>query len=170
MSYVLRGVVAPTHALQACRALAHGVTVSLEQGLDLLPMTHELFEEARRGDEIDARFALCQLFPAGFEAVLAEWSVAGRVAYLEAEYFGGIGSQFAVVWQRGSIVLGPLVTTEDEPPPAQGWSPISQALRHLGASADGHYDEFDAVGLGRHRYVDDWLKALSPPTPPAPDE
>ncbi|WP_162908413.1 hypothetical protein [Allorhizocola rhizosphaerae] len=84
------------------------------------------------------------------------------MAYVELDYFGGVGSQFAAVWHGGILVLGPLVLTEDEPLPAPGWSPISQALRRLGVSVDGHYDEFDAIGLGRHRHVEDWLPARPP--------
>lgn len=44
--------------------------------------------------------------------------------------------------------------------PAEG-SPISRALRWPGVDAGRHFDEFDAVRLGRHRETDDWL----PPTP-----
>jgi hypothetical protein len=97
-----------------------------------------------------------QLFPPGLDAVLAAWSTVGPVAYVEAEYFGGIGSQFAVVWQGGTIVLGPLTLDEDEPWPPVGWSPISQALRHLGVSAGV---QFDAVRLGHHRQTEDWITA-----------
>jgi hypothetical protein len=83
-----------------------------------------LFDETRQGGEADQRFAPAQLFPPGFEAVLAAWSAVDPVAYVEAEYFGGIGSQFAAVWRGGTLVLGPLILREDEPRPAPGWSPI----------------------------------------------
>jgi hypothetical protein len=162
VAYVLQCVIAPAEALQPCRAFADGVVADLGRGLGLMPMTHALFDEVRRDGEADPRFAPAQLFPPGFEVLLAAWSVAGPVAYAEAEYFGGIGSQFAAVWRGGTLVLGPLVLTEDEPVPAPGWTPISQALRHLGVPADGHYDEFDAIGLGRHRYTEDWLPARPP--------
>jgi hypothetical protein len=135
------------------------VVVDLGQGLGVVPMTPALFDEVRQGDEVDPLFARTHMFPPRFEMVLAAWSVVDPVAYVEADYIGGIGSQFAAVWQGGTVVLGPLVLTEDESWPAPGWSPISQALRHLGASADGHYDEFDAISLGRHRHVEDWLPA-----------
>lgn len=127
-----------------------------------MPMTPGLFDEVRQGGEADPRFAPAQLFPPGFEAVLAAWSAVDPVAYVEAEYFGGVGSQFAAVWRGGTLVLGPLILGEDEPRPAAGWSPISQALRHLGVTADGHYDEFDAIRLGRHRHVEDWIPARPP--------
>ncbi|WP_327307066.1 hypothetical protein OG730_29420 [Streptomyces sp. NBC_01298] len=36
-------------------------------------------------------------------------------------------------------------------------SPISQALRRLGARRSLGEDEFDAVGLSRHRDTSDWM-------------
>lgn len=151
MAYVLYGVVGSAAALRPCLALTHGAVVPLGQGLSLMPMTEELFDELRQGGEVDARFAACQMFPPGFAETIASWSLVDPVGYLEAEYFGGVGTQFAAVWHRGDLVLGPLDRA------AGGRSPISQALRRMGASAAGHLDEFDAVGLDKHREVEDWL-------------
>ncbi|WP_245821905.1 hypothetical protein [Lentzea waywayandensis] len=86
---------------------------------------------------------------------LAEWSLRGPVAFVDAEFFGGTGSQRAQVWDQGRSVLGPLVREEDDPMP--GVTPISQALRRLGVVKGEHHDEFDAVGLGRHRDTEDWV-------------
>ncbi|MFF1615049.1 hypothetical protein ACFVYA_45435 [Amycolatopsis sp. NPDC058278] len=97
--------------------------------------------------------------PAGFGHALAAGSADGPVAYVEADYFGGSGTQSAQVWAGGQVVLGPLRLAVGEPIPAEG-SPISRALRRLGVVKGEHFDEFDAVGLGRHRETDDWL----PPT------
>lgn len=93
-----------------------------------------------------------------FRIALAACSEHGAVAYVEAEYFGGVGTQSAQVWDRGETVLGPLHLAEDEPALAAG-SPISQALRRLGVAKGDHFDEFDAVGLGRHRHTGDWLSS-----------
>jgi hypothetical protein len=97
---------------------------------------------------------------AGFDRVLAACSAKGPLAYIEADYFGGTGTQAAQAWDAGKVVLGPLHLTEGEPLPTTG-SPISQALRRLGATKGNHIDEFDAVGLGRHRNTDDWLSPTS---------
>ncbi|MFC7613506.1 hypothetical protein ACFQV2_07705 [Actinokineospora soli] len=88
--------------------------------------------------------------PGGFGEALAACSALGPVAYVEAEYFGGHGSQAAQVWDGGEAVLGPDVD------PSAG-TPISQALRRLGVARGPDGDEFDAVGLGRHRDPEDWL-------------
>jgi hypothetical protein len=124
--------------------------------LCLLPMTAELYDEFRRGGEVDPRFAVYEFLPPAFPAVLAAWSEVDPVAYVEAEYFGGVGTQAAAVWDGGDLVLGPLVEPEGSPAPRGERTPISQALRRLGADAAGHYDEFEAVGLHRHRHLEDW--------------
>jgi hypothetical protein len=118
VGYVLQGVIAPARALRPCRAFANGVVADLGQGLGLMPMTPGLFDEVRQGGEADPRFAPAQLFPPGFEAVLAAWSAVDPVAYVEADYFGGVGSQFAAAWRGGTLVLGPLTLKEDQPWPA----------------------------------------------------
>ncbi|MFJ6524686.1 hypothetical protein ACIQMZ_05365 [Streptomyces longwoodensis] len=88
--------------------------------------------------------------PGGFDRVLAGWSAGGPVAYVEAEYFGGVGEQRAAVWEGGALVLGPLQAEEGRPFPPAG-SPVSRALRRLGVAARAGEDEFSAVGLHRHR-------------------
>lgn len=83
----------------------------------------------------------------GVETALAAWSTAGPVAYVEAEYFEGIGTQVAAVWDAGELVLGPIAEGEDAPPVTVRQSVTSQALGTLVVRAHGHVDEFDAVGL-----------------------
>lgn len=161
VGYVLQGVIGSAAALQPVAGLVSAVVVRLGQGLCLLPMTGSLFDEVTRGDAVDSRFALCERFPPGFDSLLAGWSRRGPVAYVEADFWGGTGTQFAAVWDAGELVLGPIVDGLDAPPAVVRRSAISQALRRLGASAHRHIDEFAAVGLDRHRHVEDWLEGQS---------
>ncbi|MFF8934466.1 hypothetical protein ACF08O_06930 [Streptomyces paradoxus] len=78
------------------------------------------------------------------------------MAYVEAEYFGGVGEQRAAVCDGGTIAIAPLHVNEGEPFPPTG-SPISQALRRLGVVASGGEDEFSAVRLHRHRHSEAWI-------------
>jgi len=158
VGYVLQGVIGSAASVQPVRGLANAVVVGLGQGLCLVPMTESLFDEVARGHAIDSRFALCGRFPPGFDSLLAGWSRRGPVAYVEADFWGGTGTQFAAVWDAGDLVLGPIVDGLDAPPAAVRRSAISQALRRLGADAHGYIDEFAAVGLGRNRHVEDWLE------------
>lgn len=154
MSYVLQAVIADDEVLRgASQEFPEARVVSLGQGLSLMPMTDQLFDAATDGTEGALGF---WRLPGGFDRHLANWSAGGGlVAYVEAEYFGGVGEQHAAVWADGAVVLGPLHIPEGRSLGPTG-SPISQALRRLGASADVAEDEFASVGLDRHRHTDDW--------------
>ncbi|MEU3991752.1 hypothetical protein AB0F24_25905 [Streptomyces platensis] len=155
MGYDLHAVIAEEEVLRgAARDLPAARLASIGQGLSLMPMTDVLFDSVADGSGVGA-LGFWRL-PGGFEQSLAAWSAGGPVAYVEAEYFGGVGEQQAAVWDGGSIVLGPLQVEEGGPFPSAG-SPISQALRRLGVVASAGDDEFSAVGLDRHRHSEAWL-------------
>lgn len=69
--------------------------------------------------------------------------VAGRpsppFAVVYTDYFGGVGSQVAVAYRNGA----PLDTD----------GTINDALRALGVVGRDGQDEFDTLGLGRHRGI-----------------
>ncbi|MBM9504048.1 hypothetical protein [Actinacidiphila acididurans] len=153
MSYDLKAVIAGRGLLDALTGdVSAARLVDLRQGLALLPMTDALSEMLT--DASRARHPAFWSLPAGFDQVLVEWSRTGPVAYVEAEYFGGVGQENAAVWRDGELVLGPLHLAEGEPVPVEG-TPVRQALRALGVSA-GEDDEFTAAGLGAHRNNDEW--------------
>ncbi|MEV8313690.1 hypothetical protein AB0Q95_05905 [Streptomyces sp. NPDC059900] len=154
MGYELQAVIAGEVLRTEARQLPEARLASIGQGLSLMPMTDALLESVADGAESDA-LGFWRL-PEEFARTLAAWSTAGPVAYVETEYFGGAGEQQAVVWDRGAIVLGPLHEPEGRSLPPEG-SAISRALRRLGVVAGDGEDEFAAVGLGRHRCVDDWI-------------
>jgi hypothetical protein len=160
MGYDLQAVIAGRGMLDAVvRDLPAARPAALGQGLSLMPMTDALFDSLA-GDSLTDGSAADALgfrrLPAGFGKTLADWSTDGPVAYVEAEYFGGVGEQRAAVWEGGALVLGPLHVQENEPFPPDG-SAISQALRRLGAVASAGEDEFSAVGLDRHRHAEGWI-------------
>jgi hypothetical protein len=155
MGYDLQAVIADREALRGvARDLPAAGLASIGQGLSLMSMTDALFESVADGSGVGA-LGFWRL-PGGFEKTVAAWSAGGPVAYVEAEYFGGVGEQRAAVWDGGTIVLGPLHVGEGQPFPPVG-SPISQALRRLGVVASAGEDEFSAVGLDRHRHGEAWI-------------
>lgn len=155
VGYELAAVIAAESVLHATFADLTGTEiVPIEQGLALLPITDEFFDSV--SDPTASEAADFWKLPRGFPERLASRSVAGPIAYVEAEFFGGIGSQSAQVWANADTVFGPVHLAEGEPTPEDG-TPISQALRHLGVRTGGEGDEFDGAGLGRHRHIEDWL-------------
>lgn len=110
----------------------------------MIPITDALYEELGGDGEVDTFYRLAP----GVEEWAQRISQHSIVAYIEAEYFGGVGGQSTVAWSNGSRVLGPI----------QAQDAINQSLRLLGVSAaDIAGDEFDAVGLGAYRSTDDWI-------------
>jgi hypothetical protein len=153
MAYVLEAVIATAALLRGLPG--DPVIVSLGQGLSLVPVTPDY--AASVADPEAPELAPFLEFPRGFEVALARCSLAGPIAYVEVELFGGDGPSTAQVWEAGAVVFGPIHVSEDELVNPPEGSPASQALRRLGVDAGSHHDEFDAVGLGRHRFTEQWL-------------
>ncbi|MFG3577777.1 hypothetical protein [Micromonospora chersina] len=155
MGYTLEAIIGSAGALQvAVSQLPAAVLVSLAQDLALVPMTDELFDAVTDGTT--QKVLGFWNLPGGFDRELASWSSAGPVGYVEADFFGGVGSQRSALWVAGELVLGPLYVSPGEPFAPEG-SPIAQLLARLGVERDGYGDEFEAIGLGRHRETADWL-------------
>jgi hypothetical protein len=157
--YRLHALIATEHLLRDLAGAGEGAhIVPLGQHLSLLAMTDALFDAftVAGAPQLDGFWKA----PAGLGRALAACSRNGPVAYVEAEYFGGAGEQSAKVWEGGKVVLGLLRLAERAPIPAAG-TPISQALRRLGIAKGDYQDEFDAVGLGRHRDTGHWLPSTS---------
>ncbi|MBD0669830.1 hypothetical protein [Streptomyces sp. CBMA156] len=162
MSYELQALIGTSELLTVAAAEVPAArVVPLRQGLALIPVTSAVLA-ALQGDGSVRRRGGGAGFgwhSDGFELRLAAWSKAGPIACVEAEYFGGSGTQRAAVWTDGKVVLGPLTIGEFEPAPAEG-TPISRALRGIGArTEEGLADEFESVGLARRRSTDGWAES-----------
>lgn len=147
-------VLAPICAHHRCAHL-----VSLAAGnLALIPVIEDLVLELDpHTGRVSPETGFWQL-SIGVQALLVTASTRGRIAYLEADYFGREGRQTAVVWQYGRAIYGPRILSRNEPFPAGSNSPICEALRYLGVVASGHRDEFVVAGLGCHRQTADWFR------------
>lgn len=151
VAYVLRGLIGGQPAIGEAAARLAGLLVALGQGLFLLP--GPAVGDAEPVGAVEA------LWWGLVERVALEARAASRhgpIAYVEAEFFGGVGQQASVVWHRGEAVLGPMA--QELPPgvPVVRVGPINAALRCLGVTTMDGLDEFETVGLGRHRHVEDW--------------
>lgn len=70
-----------------------------------------------------------------------------KVAYIEAEFFGGVGMQASIVFDNEKIISEPQVSK----------NAINLALQYLGVSRLNFFDEFDALGLGKYRNTEEWV-------------
>jgi hypothetical protein len=163
VGYELRALVGRHEvAVEAARAAGAGVVV-LPQGFGLVPVTEAMFSRLG-GRDVKPFGNDFWMLSGGVEALARRISQAGDIAYLEADFFGGVGGQAAVAWRAGQVRLGPYVSGDAEPPPplpVDQWA-FNRVLRELGADRGETSDEFDAVGLGRHRRTDDWATVAGP--------
>jgi hypothetical protein len=125
MAYTLEALIAGQPVAAALAEALGAVAVPLGQGTALVPLPSGLTPDV--------------------ESLAARVSDQAPVLYAEAEFFGGVGEQQAVLWRGGEA------TALDG-----GAAPINAALRALGVRRSGDLDEFDSVGLGRHRSTPEW--------------
>lgn len=88
---------------------------------------------------------------------IKDLSFFGKCAYIETEYFGGLGVQISESWDNGKKIDGPLISydgienkMEYEDVTIVDCS-INQTLKNIGIHCQEGKDEFDTVGLGRYR-------------------
>jgi hypothetical protein len=148
MSYRLNAAVGPFDLLR--RVVPDEVrssVVPLHQGMGLVPLVPWPYEKAGSA------------FPGD---KLSDWSRAGTIGEVEADFFGGDGHQTASLWRDGQRVWGPSHTREFSGPRHE-W-PINAVLARLGvvleprATRLEYHDLFVEVGLAAERDHDGWSR------------
>lgn len=159
MGHPLEGFVASAPVLRGAAARIPGARVRpLGSGLALLPSTGAFFDFVTRGDvsPLPAPFRPFTLL----SLPLLEWATRlsrqGPVAYVESDFHEGLGSQAAVVWAGGRLLLEPLdsrLLLEEGRVVCRGalGGAVNAALRALGVVASPPQDELEATGLGEYR-------------------
>ncbi|MEV4809152.1 hypothetical protein [Micromonospora avicenniae] len=162
MSYQLSAVIADIELLREQTAdLDHAVLGELRQDFALLPVTPQLVEELTGAlpdysvEERDDEHPFDLVLGTALTTTLARWSGRGPVAYVEAEFAGGLGYQSAAVWFGGALSWGPRLDRTLDSPRA-GW-PINAALVELGVEPGPWIDAFAELGLHLERNTAGWL-------------
>jgi hypothetical protein len=150
--YTIAAFIAAPEAAAVLADALGAPRVALEQGLELVPLRRPLPGRSGRPVVPSSFGEAMGSLTADAEDAAGRAAAHGPVVYAEAEYFGGVGDQHAVVWQgeRAEVF-------ESEMPGA-----INTALQALGVRRTSspwtgeEQDEFDSVGLGRHRTTEEW--------------
>lgn len=87
-----------------------------------------------------------------FRKLLQSLSHDGQLAYVETEYFGGVGGQGALVVRNGVEIM---------PPTWNSFGAINEALELIGVKRRLVGDRFDAIGFGNVRRNDDLLDLIA---------
>ena len=152
MGYELGALLTRRSVLESATGAYRSIrSVALSPEIMLVPMTEDLEEEMMiecdsTDDVPDAHF---DCLTPQFAGWARDASKNGLVAYVEAGYFGGSGSQSAIVWENGQRTHELLHKSDA----------INVVLRLLGVHAAAGMDEFDTIGLGRCRRTARWLKS-----------
>ena len=148
MSYVLQAILAKEEIIaRLCTELKAGKTIGLEQGFAMIPVDAKLadiIDPAKDSESIDDFIMLTDTL----EKTLLEGLKEAKFAYLESEFFGGSGGHQGIVWEAGKRILKV----------SESYTGANRILQKLGVNRTSQLDEFDCLGLGRHRSVDDWLE------------
>ena len=154
MAYDLQALIADEAAIRTA-VPAGAAVILLPQGKAMIPLsaqvreTHDIPFLPLTDEGVDE-------VPAAIAALGGAIARAGKVAYVEAEFFGGVGTQACVTWD----------TARQSSPPFVDNCAINTALRFLGVAVGDNRDEFDALGLGECRGTDEWQQRAEPDASP----
>ncbi|MBL7684917.1 MAG: hypothetical protein JNK65_02650 [Deltaproteobacteria bacterium] len=159
MSFGLEGIIASAGVLKEHEKDYLNIKVfSLHQGLEMIPVTVELFEEMSGAEKEQYDPEFDPLFGAATEK-MEEWflklSEKSKILYFEVWAFSGEVYHAATVWEKGQKIFGrehscSYTFASDEK------TALNDALRLMGVQKEKS-DEFDALQLGRYRYTEQWV-------------
>jgi hypothetical protein len=153
MGYELAAAIATSKILQAptFRKYDNVKEVELNGGFILLPIGDALYDEIlAKSPELQMtedpypKFGFLPQFLVNW---FVELSFTCELGYIEADYAGGAGMQSSIAWKNGELSF----------PPNHDKDAIDQMLKQLGVLRTKGLDEFEVVGLARHRRMEDWL-------------
>ncbi|MDW3645883.1 MAG: hypothetical protein R8P61_02345 [Bacteroidia bacterium] len=148
MSYVLHAIVAKEAVLDRMLSeIKAAKKINLEQGFAMIPVNGKLADIIDPASDSECIADFIMLTDA-FEERVLEILKEEKWAYLESEFFGGRGGHMGIVWEEGKRKMEI----------SESYTGANELLREIGVRRTSHLDEFDCMGLGRHRSVDDWLE------------
>lgn len=125
------------------------IRVNMGQGIALIPMTEDLFDQindCKVSGDIGRFMYLTENIENNILSAIGD----RQFSYVEVEYHGGQGGQEAIIWQdRNRFQLLPF-----------DHGRINHVLKYFGVVADEGEDEFTTLGFGRHRYTQNWIEGL----------
>ncbi|MFD1887633.1 hypothetical protein [Paenibacillus wenxiniae] len=151
MGYYFNGILTSIEAWTAYKEkYNHLCAIELYQQIIAIPISDDLYNEIN--DETNnGQLTSAPNYDSLTDAIkqlCSEFSRIARTAYIEAEYFGGVGTQNGIVWDAADVIFEETLSEHA----------VNKALQQLGVIRTEEQDEFDTVQLGRHRSIERWLK------------
>jgi len=143
--YTIQGIIANRKVIEHERTLGTKV-VGLPQEMALIPFAGT-WSESKHIPLLPLTDGKVLELPAAITDICYLLSKNGKLAYIEAEFFGGNGTQACSLWEKGMMIGNP----------RQDRHAINTALQFLGVERGTSFDEFEALNLGRFRETQAWL-------------
>lgn len=125
----------------------YGKLIELPQDFGMVPMTITLLDDVEEITELSESELDCGLDGLDESVIwlLENYSFHTKLAYIETDYFGGVGTQGGVLYENGREKISPQA----------GKGTINVLLKELGAWRKSDTDEFDCLELGKYRHFDE---------------
>lgn len=158
MSHYIHCIIGKTEQIKTvANKFLNAKFANLRQEITLIPMNDELFDyitensDFKKDDIPTNNFTYSNSSTFGF---LCEISNDIPIGYIETDYFGGTGTQAAVLFDKGEVHS--LYFTDDTLQSKSNTLPeqkraINIILEKLGVTKQNYYDEFAAIGLSDFR-------------------
>lgn len=119
--------------------------IRLPQGYGMVLLTNALLDDLTELFDVPDEFCCPELdfFTVAAERFLQQYSFQAKLAYIETDYFGGVGTQAGVLYENGRILIGP----------RSGDGTINLLLKEFGVWCESDKDAFDSLTLGRYRHM-----------------
>ena len=157
MGHCIRAFLGNSEKINSLAEAYARTPIQLPQGLSMLFLTDDLFDAIAESvnDDNEIVVAGFNYFTSAIAFVLTEYSQNGKLAYFETDYFGGDGTQAAILYEKGMPKFPPIFTDD-----MNGWSlnkvrAINTILQAFGIVKLNDIDEFDSVGLGNFRRMEE---------------
>lgn len=152
MGHSIQAIIARSHIADSLRAI-HPQLMGVQafQDFVILPVDADFIDAAVVAQPSQPPEMFIQLTE-GFEDLLRDLSRFGPLAYIETDYFGGVGGQGAVAYSGREVLFEPQ------------WSqsgPVNRALKAIGVKRGLLRDEFSVLGLDKYRSTDDLIEAAT---------
>lgn len=151
MGYNLKAFIGQVERLEPVTSrFKNAKLISLNEQIALIPMTGDLFNEIndyRTNNNIDGY----EYLTTAIESEILKTINTGLIAYIEVDYFGGVGIQNGILWKNDKRIFEHRGTKDV----------VNSILQQFGITRSKSGDEFETVGLNRHRYTEDWLDGVN---------
>ncbi len=148
MGYILRAFIGKKTYLTSIQVkYTSSKLVDLNHEISMIPMTDELFDEMNKMI-ITPGILSFKFLTENIEKITLQLIGNHELAYVESEFLGGQGGHVGIIWKNGKRnFVGHFKRNT-----------MNEILNKLGVIKTSFKDEFETIGLNKHRHTEDWIE------------